>query len=75
MVSMRVSEQGRVQLQDLYHRFDGADPHANARLAWYGQCRAQEMSHEEAIASTANHFPGWVAEYWPMRKIEPLEGR
>jgi hypothetical protein len=56
-------------LQDLYNRFDGTGD-ANARLAWYGQCRAKEMSHTEAIADTAKKFRYWVAETWPKRGIQ-----
>lgn len=57
-------------LQELYNKFDGVpDTAANQRLAWYGQCRAQGMTHDEAIADTAKRFSHWVAEVWPKRGI------
>jgi hypothetical protein len=58
----------RDDLQDLYNRFDG--PGGDTRLAWYGQCRARGMNHDEAIANTARHFRGWVTEWWPKRGLE-----
>lgn len=59
----------REQVQDLYKRFDGADGGANTRLAWYGQCRAAEMTHAEAIADTYKRFRGWCDEWWPKRGL------
>lgn len=63
---------GRPQdpLQELYHKFDGPEPGGNSRLAWYGQCRAKGMTHDEAMADTAKKFASWVAEVWPKRGIE-----
>jgi len=58
----------RDDLQDLYNRFDGTGD-ANARLAWYGQCRAKGMDHEMAIFDTAVHFQTWTREVWPKRGI------
>lgn len=55
-------------LQELYNKFDGTG-NSDARLAWYGQCRAKGLNHDEAIADTANHFRIWVAEVWPARGI------
>ena len=59
----------RDQLQELYRKFDGPEPGGNTRLAWYGQCRAKEMSHNEAILDTAKQYKGWVLEVWPKRGI------
>ena len=55
-------------LQELYHKFDGIG-NSDARLAWYGQCRAKGLNHDEAIADTARQFRFWVAEFWPARGI------
>lgn len=54
-------------LQELYAKFDGVG--GDARLAWYGQCRASNQTHEEAIQSTYEHYKWWCAEYWPKRNI------
>ena len=48
-------EKGHRQLQEVYRHLDSAVG-GNTRLAWYGQLRAQEYSHEEALAMT-------IAEY------------
>lgn len=58
------------ELSELLHKFDGEPTvAANARLAWYGQCRADGQTHAESIADTAEHFPMWVREVWPKRGI------
>lgn len=55
-------------LQELYAKFDGVG--GDARLAWYGQCRASNQTHEEAIQDTYRHYEYWCREYWPLRGIE-----
>lgn len=47
------------QLQELYHNLDH---HINGNLyiAWYGQMRAKEMSHAEALEATI--------EKWGLRR-------
>ena len=55
-------------LQELYKKFDGVG--GDVRLAWYGQCRAKDMTHGESIVSTARRFPNWVKDVWPKREIE-----
>lgn len=42
-------------LQELYAHLDHA-VHGNKFLAWYGQGRAQGMSHAAAIRDTVQHF-------------------
>jgi hypothetical protein len=57
-------------VQELYRKFDGADFSAsNARLAWYGQCRAKDLTHDEAIQETFLRFEHWCREWWPTRNI------
>jgi hypothetical protein len=56
-------------LQELYNKFDGTGPEANARLAWYGQCRAKGLDHDAAIQDTYEHFKFWCLEFWPKRGI------
>ena len=55
-------------VQDLLNRFDGVG--GDSRLAWYGQCRAAGMTHEEAVLDTYEHFIGWCRKFWPARGIE-----
>lgn len=55
-------------LQELLHKFDGVDG-GNTRLAWYGQCRAEGKTHEEAIIDTYNRYRLWCYEVWPRRNI------
>lgn len=42
------------QLQELYRHLDGVG--GDRRLAWYGQLRAEEKSHAEALEMTIEHF-------------------
>jgi hypothetical protein len=56
--------------RELLHKFDGTGPGGDQRLAWYGQERAQGLSHDAAIASTYDHFKSWCDVYWPRRDIE-----
>lgn len=62
---------GRSDLQEIYKKFDdwNGNSGGNSRLAWYGQCRAQGMSHQEAIADTFNHYEFWCRTNWPIRNI------
>lgn len=58
-------------LQELYNKFDCVpDNLANQHLAWYGQCRAKGMTHDEAILDTYEHYKYWCMEVWPKRNIE-----
>lgn len=49
-----VKERGRRQLQEVYRHLDGVG--GDRRIAWYGQLRAEEYSHEEALRMTVEHF-------------------
>ena len=42
------------QLQELYRHLDGVG--GTVRLAWYGQLRAEEYSHEEALRMTIKEY-------------------
>lgn len=57
-------------LQELYNKFDGTGEGGNRRLAWYGQCRAQGLSHDEAILDTYRKYKSWCEEFWPKRGID-----
>jgi hypothetical protein len=43
------------QLQELYRHLEHAH-HGDRHMAYYGQCRAQELSHKEALEKTIEHF-------------------
>lgn len=43
-------------LQELYFYLDATEPLGNTHLAWYGQSRAKEMSHEAALLDTIEKF-------------------
>lgn len=47
-------ERGRRQLQEVYRHLDGVG--GDRRIAWYGQLRAEEYSHEEALRKTVEEF-------------------
>jgi hypothetical protein len=57
-------------LQELYYYLDHAN--SDRYLAYYGQCRAQEMSHERAIVTTLTHFLLEHAE-WFQRRLDRFE--
>lgn len=67
---LKYSALPKTPLQELYNKFDGVEPSGNARLAWYGQCRAEGMSHDEAIRATYEQYKSWCREFWPKRGIE-----
>lgn len=47
----------REQLQELYRVLDKDGQHAgDRRLAYYGQLRAQEYTHKEAMVLASQHF-------------------
>jgi hypothetical protein len=47
----------RAQLQEIYQVLDTSDHHAGDReLAYYGQLRAEEYTHEMALRLTREHF-------------------
>ena len=53
--SIDPKEKGRVQLQELYKHLEHV--HLGDRyMAYYGQLRAEEQSHAEALANTVEYF-------------------
>jgi hypothetical protein len=46
---------GHRQLQELYFHVDNVN-NGTQCLAWYGQLRAQEIDHAEALRMTVEHF-------------------
>ena len=50
----RDEEKGRRQLQEVYRHLDGNG--GDRRLAYYGQLRAEEYSHAEALRMTVEYF-------------------
>lgn len=55
------------QLQELYRHLDGADGSANTRIAWYGQLRAEEQSHSEALEATIVRFKLRAQDWYQAR--------
>lgn len=39
----------------------------NRHLAWYGQCRAKEMPHREAIIDMVLNYNLWLSDWWAKR--------
>lgn len=66
----RDEEKGKTQLQELYRHLDGHG--GDRRLAWYGQLRAEEYSHEEALRMTVNHFR-LERELWYQKRFAPSD--
>lgn len=50
----RDKEKGQAQLQEVYRHLDGTG--GTTRIAWYGQLRAEEYSHQEALRMTIEHY-------------------
>jgi hypothetical protein len=61
-----MTDKGRAQLQEVYRRLDGSDG-GTARIAWYGQLRAEEYSHAEALEMTIEHYGLRRREWWAIR--------
>lgn len=53
-------------LQELYNHLDHCD-HGDKYIAWYGQCRAQGMSHKAAIQDTVEHYKLLDTEWYQLR--------
>lgn len=64
---MAATEKGRKQLQEVYRHLDGVG--GTTRIAWYGQLRAEEYSHEEALRMTIEHFR-LEREPWYQKRFE-----
>lgn len=64
--------ENRAQLQELYLHLDGSDnPASDQRLAYYGQLRAQEHSHAEALKICIKHF--YLEERdWYKKRMERI---
>jgi hypothetical protein len=65
-VTARDEAKGQAQLQEVYRHLDSSDG-GNARLAWYGQLRAQEYSHEEALAMTIKEYKLERQDWYKVR--------
>lgn len=52
---MNVTDKGRAQLQEVYNHLDSING-GDQRMAYYGQLRAQEHSHEDALMLTIKYF-------------------
>ena len=55
------------QLQELYRVLDHSSEAGNIYLAWYGQLRAQEVPHADAIEQTVEHWGLRRKAWWPVR--------
>lgn len=54
------------QLQEIYFHLDGVNG-GTQRIAWYGQLRAQELSHAEALEKTIEKYRLTEAEWYQSR--------
>lgn len=54
-----IVERGLRQLQELYTHLEHVVM-GDKYIAWYGQCRAKEMTHDEAMRDTI--------DYWQLKK-------
>lgn len=61
---------GKTQLQEVYHHLDRTGPMGDRQLAYYGQLRAEEKSHAEALELAIVHFD-LRREEWYQRRMEP----
>lgn len=59
-------------LQELYFYLDVTGAVGNTYLAWYGQCRAREMSHEAATIETIEHFR-FEEHDWFKKRLERFD--
>lgn len=64
-----LEERGRRQLQEVYKHLDHTGPAGNTFIAWYGQLRAREIPHKEAIEQTVAHFHLDTFD-WYKRRME-----
>jgi hypothetical protein len=60
---------GQLALQELYQHLDCIGLRGNQQIAWYGQCRAQGMTHAEALADSIEKF-GLEREAWYRFRFE-----
>jgi hypothetical protein len=56
------------QVQELYRHLDCMGSAGDRHIAWYGQLRAEEMSHDEALEATISHFR-LTDEVWYQRRF------
>lgn len=63
-------ERGKRQLQEVYLHLDGIGMAAEQRIAWYGQCRAREETHAEALEHTITHFRLRDREWYRLRMAD-----
>ena len=64
---MRDIDKGRAQLQEVYRHLDGVG--GSTRIAWYGQLRAEEYTHEEALRMTIREYR-LEREPWYQKRFE-----
>jgi len=64
----RDEEQGRRQLQEVYRHLDGIG--GTVRIAWYGQLRAEEYSHEEALRMTIQEYRLEQEDWYKVRMAQ-----
>jgi hypothetical protein len=57
---------GRDQLREVYLHLDGNG--GTERIAWYGQLRAEEYTHDEALRMTIEHYK-LEREDWYQRRM------
>ncbi len=60
------------QLNEVYNHLDHYC-RGNQQIAYYGQLRAEEYTHAEALEMTIVHF-GLRHETWYNKRFEPKEG-
>lgn len=70
---MSITEQGRRQLQEILRALDCTPQSRGDRhMAYYGQLRAEGLSHEEALETTIVHFNLRSEPWWPVRFPEEV---
>lgn len=62
---------GKAHLQEVYRRLDNTDD-GTTLIAWYGQLRAEEYPHEEALEMTIEHGRLRTRPWWAIRFPEEV---
>jgi hypothetical protein len=60
------------QLQDVYFHLDGVNG-GTSRIAWYGQLRAEEFSHAEALEMTIEKYRLTEQPWYQTRLQQKIE--
>lgn len=66
MTQPRDEAKGQTQLQEVYRRLDNSDDGTRC-IAWYGQLRAEEYSHAEALEMTIERWGLRHRSWWAVR--------